>query len=119
MLQVVFVLAGALVLASAADGGPKKDDKKSPEPEKKLMEYKGKLKHPVFAIGGETTGTIIETPKGTYELDLGKDKKLIELARSLNGKAVIVKGTLKVVKGVEVPERRIITVKELKADEKK
>ena len=78
------------------------------------MELTGKLSHPVFAIGGETTGTVIETKKETYELDLGGKKDLVKRVEELKGKQVVVLGTLKVVKGVEIPERKIIMVTEIK-----
>lgn len=93
--------------------GPKGQDK---------VELTGKLLHPVFAIGGETTGTVIETKKGTYELDLGKSKELLKQVEALKGKQVLVRGILKAVKGIEVPERRIVTVsglKELQKDDRK
>jgi hypothetical protein len=81
----------------------------------KELEYRGKLRTGIVAIGGETTGTIIETDKGQFELDLGTNKKLRQVAEGLNGKAVVVKGTLTIRKGVEVAERRIIVVRTLEA----
>lgn len=87
--------------------------------EPKKMEFKGKLRTGIVAIGGETTGTILETKDGRLELDLGKDKELRKMADNLNGKAVVVTGILQVRKGVEVKERKIITVVSLKAGEEK
>jgi hypothetical protein len=85
----------------------------------KKVEFKGKLRTGIVAIGGETTGTIIETKDGTYELELGKDKELRAKAKRLDGKPVVVTGILGVRKGIEVKERKIITVTSLKgADEK-
>lgn len=81
----------------------------------KKVEMTGTLKTGIVAIGGETTGTILKTKKGTYELDFGKDKELRARAEKLNGKEVVVSGTLVIRKGVEVKERKIITVKTLKA----
>jgi hypothetical protein len=79
------------------------------------VEVKGVLKTGIFAIGGETTGTIITTKKGTLELDLGKDKNLRAQAEKLNGKSVVVTGNLSIRKGVEVRQRLIVSVATLKA----
>lgn len=76
-------------------------------------EFKGVLRTGIMAIGGETTGTVISVKGGkTYELDLGN---LRGLAEKLNGKEVVVQGTLRVKAGVEIKERRIITVTGLRA----
>ncbi len=105
MWRCVALLGVACLLALPALGaekGPKK------------VEKTGKLKTGIVAIGGETTGTIVETKDGTFELDLGKDKELRAKAEKLSGKKVTVTGTLEVRKGVEVKERKIIKVTELK-----
>ena len=81
----------------------------------KEVQVRGTLKTGIVAIGGETTGTIVRTKAGTFELEFGKDKELRALAKKLDGKEVVVSGPLQVRKGVEVKERRIITVKTLKA----
>jgi hypothetical protein len=86
------------------------DEKKEP----KKVEVKGKLSTGIVAVGGETTGTEVETKDGKYELDLSGDKDLQKKAEGLDGKEVVVKGTLEVRKGVEVKERKIIKVAELK-----
>lgn len=77
-------------------------------------ELRGMLSCPVFAIGGETTGTVIKTARSTYELDLSKHPEWTQLAQQLDGKAVIVVGELTVREGLEVAERRIFKVNELK-----
>jgi hypothetical protein len=77
---------------------------------------RGTLRTGVMAIGGETTGTVIDTDQGSFELDLGKDPILLDHAKQLNGRAAIVQGTLKIQLGVEVPVREIITVTGLEAD---
>ena len=79
----------------------------------KKVELIGTLKTGIVAIGGETTGNIIVTKDGTYELDFGKDKDLKVKAEKLNGKEVTVAGTLVVRPGVEVKERKIVTVTSL------
>jgi hypothetical protein len=104
-MRRLFILGGVLWLFTLAAWGD--------QPAKKV-EMTGKLRTGVVAIGGETTGIIIETKKGRFELDLGKNKELRARAAKLNGKQVTVTGTLVIRKGVEVKERRIITVKTLK-----
>ena len=70
----------------------------------------------MFAVGGETTGTEIEAAKGVvFELDLDDNQALKQLVESLDDKPVTVLGTLIEKKGIEVPTRKIIKVKELKA----
>lgn len=86
--------------------------------EAKKVELQGKLRTGIVAIGAETTGTIIETKDGAFELDLGKDKALREKADKLNGKAVQVAGTLTIRKGVEVKERKIVAVSKLEEAKK-
>jgi hypothetical protein len=81
--------------------------------EPKKVEMTGTLKTGIKAIGGETTGIIIETKEGKFELDFGKDKELREKASKLNGKMVQVAGTLRIKKGIEVKERKIITVSKI------
>jgi len=112
MLRIASLAVGvvAMSLLSVRATDSKTDKPKGSE----KVEFTGKLSHPVYAIGGETTGTVIETKKGNYELDLGGKKNLRKQVEQLKGKQVVVVGTLKVVKGVEIPERRIITVSEIK-----
>ena len=83
------------------------------------VEMAGKLKTGIVAIGGETTGTSIETQDGVYELDLGKDKELRKTAEDLNGQSVRVTGTLEIRKGVEVRERKIVVVSKLERAKEK
>lgn len=83
------------------------------------MTLTGKLQHPVLAIGGETTGTVIQAKDKAYELDLKGNKALLKQVESLKGKQVTVVGALRVVKGVEIPERRVVTVTEIKEAKEK
>ena len=85
------------------------------ENEAKKIDAIGTLKTGIVAPGGETTGIVLATKEKTYELDFGKDKELKAKAEKLNGKKVEVSGTLRVMKGIEVKERRIITVTKLAA----
>jgi len=99
-----------VVLALSYAGDNQKDAK---DKDAKKMELTGKLRTGIVAIGGETTGTILETKKGSYELEFGKQKELRQKAEKLNGKNVTVVGKLEIRKGVEVKERRIVTVTSL------
>ncbi|MEI6537793.1 MAG: hypothetical protein WCN98_20795 [Verrucomicrobiaceae bacterium] len=81
-----------------------------------VKKYEGTLKTGIMAIGGETTGVILVTKnEGTYEIDLGGNKKLLETAGKLNGKPVVVEGEYKPRAGIEIPERRIVVVTSLEA----
>lgn len=83
-------------------------------PKEKKVTVEGKLDHPVYALGGETTGTVVQTKTGgAYELDLKGNKDLLKQVEALKGKEIKVTGPVKVVKGLEVPERKIITVQEI------
>ena len=101
LLFTVAILCVSLPMFAAEEG--KKD-------EGKKVEMKGTLEVGIAAIGGETTGTIIKTKDGTFELDLSKNKEAQQKAIKLSGKDVTVSGTLIVKPGVEVKERKIITV---------
>ena len=90
-------------------------DKVDPKP----VEMKGVLHAGVAAVGGETTGVVIETKDGRYELDLGANKELRDKADKLEGKTVVVKGQLTTRKGVEVAERKIVVVSELRSEDEK
>jgi hypothetical protein len=105
MWKPLIVVGVACFLTLAAVGAEKKGKK---------VVVTGTLQTGVVAIGGETTGVTVKTKKGTFELDFGTDKKLRNQADKLNGKAVVVTGTLEVRKGVEVKERKIIRVSALK-----
>lgn len=77
------------------------------------VEVRGKLKTGIFAIGGETTGTIITAGNITWELDLGRNAKLLALAKKYNGKTATVHGTLTFKRGVERKSRWIVKVRSI------
>lgn len=79
----------------------------------------GTLRTGLVAIGGETTGTTITANDVTWELDFGQKMTFRDAAEKLDGKKVIVTGTLERRQGVEVPQRWIVTVTSLKAVETK
>jgi hypothetical protein len=74
----------------------------------------GRLKTGVMAIGGESTGTTITSRGVTWELELGNDEARQQLARSLDGQLVRVRGSLRRVDGVERGPRWIVAVERLK-----
>ena len=72
-----------------------------------------------ITLSGRVSQATWHLKAGRYELELGKDKALRAKARRLDGTPVVVAGTLEVRKGIEVRQRKIITVTSLKgADEK-
>lgn len=69
----------------------------------------GRLRHGIFAIGGETTGTTITFDQVTWELQL-PDEASRQFAEQHHKQPVVVTGTLRKVQGIEVPERWIVDV---------
>ena len=105
------ILALAVLLVGLAVDAADKDDKKK---EENKIEVKGRLRTGIVAVGAQTTGIIVETKKGTYELELGKDKELRARAEKLDKKEVQVTGTLTIKKGLEgMKDRKIIAVTKL------
>jgi hypothetical protein len=80
--------------------------------------FEGVLHTGVMAVGGETTGTVLERADGnTCELDFGKNTGLRQLAGTLNGKKVVVTGKLVSRPGLEVKQRHIVEVQELRENQ--
>ncbi len=76
------------------------------------VEIRGTLRAGVMAIGGETTGVVVTARGASLELDLAQVGGMAR-ATPLDGKSVVVKGTLEVRRGVERRERTIVTVTSL------
>lgn len=72
-------------------------------------DWTGKLHLGVVAIGGETTGIVLDTAKGKFEIAPANDAVRADL-KKLDGQQVTVHGTLAKKPGVEIKERSIITV---------
>lgn len=101
----------ALGLVAAMMGASRGADD---EPEEYVkVEIKGRLQTGVVAIGGETTGTVIQIGGITWELDFGKNAELKRLAGQLSEQAVIATGLYRKLAGVEVKERHIVNVTSL------
>ena len=66
----------------------------------------------MMAIGGETTGTILKTEAGSYELTPANAAIGKQIA-ALKDKKAHVTGTLTVKEGVEVGQRKIVTVESI------
>lgn len=81
--------------------------------ERIIVDIRGKLRHGVVTIGGETTGTTIQVENITWELDLSADEDWSAKADRLSGKTVRVKGRLTKKEGVEVGDRWIVKVEKL------
>ena len=77
------------------------------------VEIKGKLQTGVIAIGGETTGVTINANNITWDLDGGGNPKVDEQIQAHSGKISVVKGTLTLTRGVEIPNRYIVLVTEV------
>lgn len=90
------------------------DESKSAE-ESITVTVTGTIRTGVVAIGGETSGVTIKSKGATFELDFGKNAALRQAAEKLDGKTVIVEGTLECRPGVEIKERWIVTVAKFRA----
>jgi hypothetical protein len=77
------------------------------------VEIRGTLRSGMMAIGGETTGTVVSARGATWDLDLTKVPDGRTRAESLDGRLVLVKGSLEIRPGVERRERAIVTVTSL------
>jgi hypothetical protein len=113
--RALLAIGAALVMAAGLSMGQQPVRKEGASSIK--VEATGTLRTGIRAIGGETTGTLIETKDGSLELDFGKNRELRSLAAKMNGKPVVVTGALKLRRGVEIPMRAIITVATLKPAE--
>ena len=77
------------------------------------VEVRGTLRAGMVAIGGETTGTLIRARGARWELDLSQLRDGPARAAALDGRTVVVKGSLEVRPGVERRERTVVTVTSL------
>jgi hypothetical protein len=82
------------------------------------IELKGIIQTQIMAIGGETTGVIIKVGDLSWDLDLGTNRQLHELAERLHGKTAVVRGTLKRISGIERGERDVVVVESLSESDK-
>ena len=82
------------------------------------IELKGIIQTQIMAIGGETTGVIIKVSDLSWDLDLGTNRQLHELAERLHGKTAVVRGTLKRISGIERGERDVVVVESLSESDK-
>lgn len=113
---VLLVLLAGLALATQPRLHAGGSNTKGDEEGYFKIEAKGKLKTGIVAIGGETTGTLLNTGKIGVELDFGNDDKLRKTAEELDGKIVLVTGNLISKMGVTIKKTRLIVqVKTLKA----
>jgi hypothetical protein len=74
-----------------------------------IQEFRGTLRYgPVASIPEDpATAAVLLTSAGTYELDVGQDPRWRELLPTLDGKQVVVRGSLRVWRGPFVEHRRI------------
>lgn len=76
-----------------------------------IGEWTGRVLTGIVAIGGETTGVVLEV--GQDRLELQCDAAQRATIESLKGQQVTIRGRLETRAGVEIPTRRIITVTEI------
>lgn len=76
------------------------------------VEFCGRLRHGMMAIGGESTGTTISFNRTIWEVQLHSDADR-EFARQHHKKTVVVTGSLRKVSGIETKDRWIIDVTKL------
>jgi len=116
-MLVVFVLGAVFVFGQTAETAAKqKDPSEKKETEKDdsyiKLEAKGKLVTGIRAPGGDTTGVMIRTAVGSFELELDKEQK--KLSDKLSDKTVIVTGMLLLKAGLKGGPRTLIRVSSLK-----
>jgi hypothetical protein len=104
-LALVLLVLGVLGSRQASSPPPAGDYIK--------VEILGTLRTGLVAIGGETTGTMVTARGARWELDLSRWPGGPAAAQSLDGRRVVVKGSLEVRPGVERRERAIVTVTSL------
>jgi hypothetical protein len=75
-------------------------------------EWTGRIMAGMMAVGGETTGIMLDLGQERFELQPA-DQAMRQRLQALDGKTVTIRGTLATRAGVEVRTRRIITVKEV------
>jgi hypothetical protein len=110
--RLLAVFLAVAVLTAGAHAADKDAEPKKKEDSYVKVEAKGKLQTGIMAIGGETTGIVLRTSAGSFELDL--DARLRKQADKLNNKTVVVTGTLYTKPGVTRGPRTIVKVATLK-----
>jgi hypothetical protein len=107
MAWMAGLLAAVVACAAHADGSKAGGD------DSIEVVVRGTLRTGIMAIGGETTGTTVSARGATWELDLRGNPEWAARAESLNGRRVVVTGSLEARPGVERRQRWIVTVKTL------
>ena len=108
MAWMAGLLAAVVACAAHADGSKAGGGDDSID-----VVVRGTLRTGIMAIGGETTGTTVTARGATWELDLRGNPEWTARAESLNGRRVVVTGSLEARPGVERRQRWILTVKTL------
>ncbi len=78
--------------------------------------HTGTVRTGIMAIGGETTGILLDTDAGPFELDAGGNREIAARLEALNGRRVTILGPVRIKNGVEVKNRRIIDVSAVRAE---
>lgn len=77
--------------------------------------YQGSLETPVFAIGAETTGVILDSASGQIEVDLTRVREAERRIESLRGQEVTVEGVMERIESPERGVRSILRANEIRA----
>ncbi len=116
MMMLLSSLPALSADASAAEPSGKKADSQkqvaAPAHAAIHVECRGRLRHGLVAIGGETTGTTITMDRLVWELNLQSDA-LRKLASEHHKEVVLVTGSLRRVRGTAVAARWIVDVEKL------
>ena len=86
-------------------------DESSPMPSVSV-EFCGRLRHGVVAMGGESTGTTISVGRMIWEVQLLSDSDR-KFAETYHKETVVVTGTLRKVAGVETKDRWVIDARKM------
>lgn len=87
---------------------PSTNTRAGAQPTDGIREWTGKVSTGVMAIGGETTGIILDT--GQDRVELAGDQATVARLQALNGQRVTIRGRLEIRQGVEVRTRRIVQI---------
>ena len=109
-LELGLTVTAAAMLICLAGFGSRADTQVM---DKIKVEVTGILHTGIAAIGGETTGVVIQSGNVTWELDFSGNPSLKTLARELDTKRAVVTGIYHRVAGVEIAQREIVTVASL------
>jgi hypothetical protein len=100
---------GCLLAACVTTNAPRKPHRlPTSEQLNEEVVLEGLLQYPVLAIGGETTGVLLETEEGSIEVELPEDGPLRARIEELAGERVRLRGLLTQQTGPERGARLVV-----------